>query len=97
MMSDAMSDELFCTQNNPDPQAGGLPISEPQIGGVTRQVASLARALDRLPPGIYFVELEKATRFDPWKAVIKDMSGEHVREMELRSEATAKQAPERIE
>ena len=51
---------------------------------ITRQVTSLAREIDRLPPGFYFVELEKSTRLDTWKAVIKDCSGEHVREMELR-------------
>lgn len=73
-----MSDDNVCAQNN-------LPIQspQPQIAGVTRQVASLARALDRLPPGMYFIELEKSTRLDAWHAVVKDCTGEPVREMEL--------------
>ena len=83
-----MSDELFCAQNNPDSLT-----SETQIAGVTRQVTSLARALDRLPPGMYFIELEKSTRLDAWHVMVKNCMGEPVREMDLRSEAATGPAP----
>ena len=77
-----MSDEPVCAQNNPQPEPLER-LERPIINGVTRQAESMARILDRLLPGFYFIELEKSSRLDTWKAVVKDFAGEHVREVEL--------------
>ncbi len=54
-----------------------------EVRGVTHQVTSLARAIDRLPPGEYVIHLDKATRMDSWRAEIRQQ-GAVVREMELK-------------
>jgi hypothetical protein len=77
-----MSDEPVCAQNNPQPEPLER-LERPVINGVTRQAESMARILDRLPPGTYVVELEKSTRLETWRAVVTDLDGQLVRSVEL--------------
>jgi hypothetical protein len=48
------------------------PNPQPQPQNITHQVARLASAIDRLPPGSYVIRLEKGDRLSAWRAVIEE-------------------------
>ena len=58
------------------------PTAPQAITDLSARVVSLAREIDRLPPGEYVIRLEKGEiRADPWQAEIQRV--EAVRVMEL--------------
>ena len=53
---------------------------------VTRQSLSLARTIDRLPPGEYNMTLGKSDRSGRWSLVITKQDGETVKNFEGESD-----------
>lgn len=58
-----MSDDQPEPITPPDPQPAQ---------SITHQVARLANAIDRLPPGSYVIRLEKGDRLTAWRATIEE-------------------------
>jgi hypothetical protein len=57
--------------------------TRPASNDITRQVTRLARAIDRLPPGDYVIQLEKGDRLCPWRATILVEERQVLRVMDL--------------